>query len=52
METLYPYVYKGTEFNFGPEFCNFLAKMPTLIGILLKDDVCKKLNFDKIKSYS
>ena len=52
METLYPYVFKGTEVNFGPWFCNFLAKMHILINILLKDDVYEKLNFDKIKFYS
>ena len=52
METLYPYVFKDTEFSFGPQFCNFLAKMRILIDILLKDDICEKLNFDKIKFYS
>ena len=52
METLYPYVFKGTEFNFRPWFCNFLAKMRILIDILLKDDVCEKLSLDKSKFYS
>ena len=42
METLYGYVFKGTEFNFER----------ILIDILLKDAVCQKLNFDKIKIYS
>ena len=37
METLYPYVLKGTEFNFGPQFCNFFTKMQILINTLLKD---------------
>ena len=53
METLYPYVFKGTEFNLGPLILQFfIAKMRILIDILLKDDFCEKLNFDKIKFYS
>ena len=40
METLYPYVFEGTEFSFG--FCNFLGKMRILIDILLKENVCEK----------
>ena len=49
METLYPHVFKGTEFSFRPYFFNFLAKMGILIDILLKGNVCEKFNFDKIK---
>ena len=52
MKTLYPYAFKGTEFTFGPSCCNFLVKMWILIDILLKDNVCERLNFDKIKFYS
>ena len=50
MKTLYPHVFKGSEFNLGPLILQFfIAKMQILINIMLKDDFCKKLNFQKIK---